>query len=90
MELSAHKIFLVFFLLAGLMVDFQTYEPGKNVKICNFTDIVPAATDHFPSNQKRPCWKEKLSGRFDGKNFMKHEYLKSSNRTGVGGTMSCL
>lgn len=40
-------------LTSGLMVNFQNYEPGKNVKICNFTDIVPAAARS--SNQKRPC-----------------------------------
>ena len=46
-------MFLMFFLLAGFNGRFENYEPGKNIKTYDITDIVPAATDHFP-NQKRP------------------------------------
>jgi len=31
----------------------KNYEPGKNIKTYDITDIATAATDHFP-NQKRP------------------------------------
>lgn len=75
MELSAHKIFLVFFLLAGLMVDFQTYEPGKNVKICNFTDIVPAAARFIQSKTPRLMKGENI-GAFWWKKFYEAQILK--------------
>ena len=47
---------LVVFLTSGVLKwqVSKKYEPGKNIKICDITGIVPAATDHFPSNQKRP------------------------------------
>lgn len=48
--------FLAVFLLAGVLKQqaSRKYEPGKNIQICDFTGIVPAAAARFLSNQKRP------------------------------------
>ena len=48
-------MFLMFFLLAGLMVNFQNYEPGKNVKTYDITSIVPVAADHSPPIKNAPA-----------------------------------
>ena len=74
--------FLVVFHTSGLMVNFQNYEPGKNVKICNFTDIVPAAARS--SNQKRPCWKEKIVGAFWWKKFYEARIFEVLQPDGCG------
>ena len=54
---------LAFFLLAGFNGKFENHEPRKNIQICDFTSIVPAAAARS-SNQKRPWWKEKFVGAF--------------------------
>ena len=51
----------------------KNYEPGKNIKTYDITDIVPAATDHFP-NQKRP--EERKCGAFWWKKFYEAQILK--------------
>lgn len=92
MELSAHKIFLVFFLLAGVLKRqvSRKYEPGKNIKICNITGIVPTATDYSLQIKNAPWRKEKISGRFcDGKNY-EAQIFENLQLDGVGGVMPCL
>ena len=32
----------------------KKYEPGKNIKICDITGIVPAATDYFLQIKNAP------------------------------------
>ena len=69
------------------MVNFQNYEPEENVKICNFTDIVPAAARFIQS--KTPRRKEKVWGVLMEKNY-EARIFEVLQPDGVGGAMSCL
>lgn len=79
--------FLVVFHTSGLMVNFQNYEPGKNVKICNFTDIVPAAARFIQSKTPRLMKGENI-GAFWWKKFYEAQILKLP--TGRGGRCDAL
>lgn len=53
--------FLVFSIPAGLMANLKIMSQGKNVKTCDITGIVPAATD-YSFQSKTPRRKEKVWG----------------------------
>lgn len=66
--------FLAVFLTSGVLKwqISKNYEPGKNIKTYDITDIVPAPLIISPI--KNAPKKGESVGRFDGKNFMKHKY----------------
>ena len=66
------------------MANFQKYEPGKNIKICSFTGIVPAAARFIQSKTPRLMKGENIGAFLRWKKIMKHKYLKTSNWTGAG------
>lgn len=63
-KITGFKVFLVVFLLAGLMVNFQNYEPGKNVKTCDITSIVPVAAARFIQSKTPRLMKGENIGAF--------------------------